>query len=78
MAEPPRLSEITLPEDHVVRSDENLESKWIYVQENPVRAGFVKAAEDWLYYLDFVNDGGKLSASPTERIPRESAGVDRS
>jgi len=64
--------------DRLLRSDENLESKWIYVQENPVRAGFVKRAEDWPYHLDFINDGGKLAASPTERIPRESAGVGRS
>ena len=51
--------------DHLLRSDENLESKWIYVQDNPVRHGLVQRAEDWPYYLDFVNDHGKLAASPT-------------
>jgi putative transposase len=50
--------------DRLLRSDEDLESKWIYVQENPVRAGFVKAAEDWPYYLDLISDE-KLAASPT-------------
>ncbi len=35
--------------DHVLRSDESYESKWIYVRENPVRAGLVSAAEDWPY-----------------------------
>lgn len=52
--------------DHLLRSDENLESKWIYVQDNPVRHGLVQRAEDWPYYLDFVNDDGKLAASPTK------------
>jgi putative transposase len=52
--------------DHLLRSDENLESKWIYVQDNPVRHGLVQRAKDWPYYLDFVNDDGKLAASPTK------------
>src|SRR5438105_11112842 len=50
--------------DRLLRSDEDLGSKWIYVQENPVRAGLVQRSEDWPYYLDFINDG-KLTASPT-------------
>ena len=33
--------------DHVLRSDESYESKWLYVRENPVRAGLVSSAEDW-------------------------------
>ena len=52
--------------DRLLRSDENLEDKWIYVQDNPVRAGLVQRAEAWPFYLDFINDGGKLAASPTE------------
>ncbi len=51
--------------DHLIRSDENLESKWIYVQDNPVRAGLVQRAEDWPFYLDLFNNDGKLTASPT-------------
>jgi putative transposase len=54
--------------DRLLRSDENLWSKWIYVKDNPVRHGLVQKAEDWPYYLDFIEecfDGGKLSASPT-------------
>jgi REP element-mobilizing transposase RayT len=50
--------------DRLLRSDEDLGSKWVYVQENPVRAGLVRRSEDWAYYLDFINDG-KLAASPT-------------
>ncbi len=42
--------------DRLLRSDENLHSKWIYVQDNPVRQGLVQQAEDWPYYLDFIND----------------------
>jgi len=33
--------------DHLIRSEESLEEKWRYVQENPVRAGLVERAEDW-------------------------------
>ncbi len=51
--------------DRLLRSDEDLGNKWIYVQENPVRAGFVQRFEDWPFYLDFINDE-KLTASPTE------------
>ena len=32
--------------DHVVRSNESYAEKWNYVQENPVRAGLVKSADD--------------------------------
>jgi putative transposase len=54
--------------DRLLRSNENLQSKWIYVKDNPVRHGFVQRAEDWSFYLGFINesDKGKLSASPTD------------
>jgi REP element-mobilizing transposase RayT len=53
--------------DRLLRSDENVRNKWIYVQDNPVRAGFVRRGGDWPFYLDFINDdNGKLAASPTE------------
>jgi REP element-mobilizing transposase RayT len=42
--------------DRLLRSDENLQSKWIYVKDNPVRHGFVQAADDWPYHLDFINE----------------------
>ena len=44
--------------DRLLRSDENLHNKWIYVQDNPVRKGLVQRWEDWPYYLDFMNDEG--------------------
>jgi len=42
--------------DRLLRSDENLHSKWIYVQDNPVRQGLVQRAQDWPYYLNFINN----------------------
>jgi len=42
--------------DRLLRSDENLRNKWIYVQDNPVRHGLVQKAQEWPYYLDFIND----------------------
>jgi len=35
--------------DHVLRSSESYEQKWLYVRDNPVRAGLVSRAEDWSY-----------------------------
>ena len=35
--------------DHLLRSDESYEFKWLYVRENPVRAGLVSTADDWPY-----------------------------
>ncbi len=35
--------------DHVLRSSESYEQKWLYVRDNPVRAGLVTRAENWPY-----------------------------
>ena len=35
--------------DHLLRSGESYNEKWLYVQQNPVRAGLVKDASDWPY-----------------------------
>jgi putative transposase len=40
--------------DHLLRNDESYAQKWIYVRENPVRAGLVKAAEDWPYAGEII------------------------
>jgi REP element-mobilizing transposase RayT len=40
--------------DHLLRSDENYAQKWEYVSQNPVRAGLVTRAEDWLYAGEIV------------------------
>ena len=33
--------------DHLLRSHESYDAKWLYVRENPVRAGLVEKSEDW-------------------------------
>jgi putative transposase len=35
--------------DHLIRSAESYEQKWMYVRDNPVRAGLVRDANDWEY-----------------------------
>lgn len=35
--------------DHLMRSAESYSEKWLYVRENPVRAGLVSRVEDWPY-----------------------------
>jgi putative transposase len=42
--------------DRLLRSDESLQDKWLYVEENPVRAGLVKQFKDWPYRFLF-NEG---------------------
>jgi putative transposase len=37
--------------DRLLRSDESLHDKWLYVRENPVRAGLVKNWKDWPYQI---------------------------
>jgi putative transposase len=57
--------------DRLLRSDENLRSKWIYVKDNPVRHGLAQRAEDWPYYLDFINEPGTGSC----QLPLQFRGV---
>jgi REP-associated tyrosine transposase len=40
--------------DHILRSNESYSQKWIYVRENPVRAGLVKSAAEWPYQGEIV------------------------
>ena len=51
--------------DRLLRSTESLHKKWLYVQENPVRAGLVQRWEDWPYRYEFNEQAGKRSACPT-------------
>jgi hypothetical protein len=37
--------------DRLLRSNESLHDKWLYVQENPVRAGLVAHSKDWPYQI---------------------------
>jgi REP element-mobilizing transposase RayT len=40
--------------DHVLRSDESYGQKWLYVHDNPVRAGLVSDSDAWPYQGEFV------------------------
>jgi REP element-mobilizing transposase RayT len=40
--------------DHVLRSDESYGQKWLYVRDNPVRAGLVSESAAWPYQGEFV------------------------
>ena len=42
--------------DRLLCSDESLYEKWIYLQENPVRAGFVSNSGDWPYQIGLDED----------------------
>jgi REP element-mobilizing transposase RayT len=51
--------------DRLLRSSESGQQKWLYLEQNPVRAGLVKRVEDWPFYLGSLSEDGKLTASPT-------------
>ncbi len=53
--------------DRLLRSDESLQSKWTYLEQNPIRAGLVKTVPEWPYYLGSLIVDGKLTASPTDK-----------
>ena len=40
--------------DHLMRHDESYAEKWVYVVENPVRAGLVACGADWPYQGEIV------------------------
>lgn len=40
--------------DHVLRSSVSYEEKWVYVRNNPVRAGLVQSADEWKYQGEIV------------------------
>jgi putative transposase len=42
--------------DRLLRSDESLYEKWLYLEKNPVRAGLVKNSKDWPYRFGFDHD----------------------
>jgi len=39
--------------DHVLRSEEQYEAKWLYVVQNPVRAGLCAQADEWPHQGEF-------------------------
>jgi putative transposase len=40
--------------DHVLRSEESYGQKWIYVRDNPIRAGLVPNADAWPYAGEII------------------------
>ena len=44
--------------DRLLRSDESVQHKWLYVRNNPVRAGLVRNWEDWPYRIGFEDETG--------------------
>jgi putative transposase len=52
--------------DRLLRSGESLHDKWLYIRENPVRAGLVQKWEDWPHRYEFNGEIGKRSACPTK------------
>jgi putative transposase len=38
--------------DHLLRSDESAQQKWLYVRDNPVRAGLANVWSDWPYRIE--------------------------
>jgi REP element-mobilizing transposase RayT len=63
--------------DRLLRSDENLWSKWIYVKDNPVRHGLVDKVDDWPSYLDYINEAPREAVSfpYRESVPIRTIGV---
>jgi REP element-mobilizing transposase RayT len=43
--------------DHVMRSSDSMTAKWLYVRDNPVRAGLVTKSDDWPYAGEIVPVG---------------------
>lgn len=41
--------------DHLIRQNESYSKKWVYVWENPVRAGLVSLAEDWPWRGEIIS-----------------------
>jgi putative transposase len=40
--------------DHLIRHSESYRAKWEYVSQNPVRAGLVPTADEWLWQGEIV------------------------
>jgi REP element-mobilizing transposase RayT len=39
--------------DRLLRSSDSVDEKWAYIEQNPVRAGYITRAEDWPYAIGF-------------------------
>jgi hypothetical protein len=50
--------------DRLLRTNESLHDKCLYIRENPVRAGLVQKWEDWPCCYEFNEEIGKRRACP--------------
>ena len=39
--------------DRLLRSEDSAQDKWLYIRENPARAGLVTRSEEWPYQIGF-------------------------
>ena len=46
--------------DRLLRGTESAQEKWVYIRENPVRAGLVTRWQDWPYRIGFERDEALL------------------
>jgi REP-associated tyrosine transposase len=51
--------------DRLLRTNESLHDKWLYIREDPVRAGLVQKWENRSYRYEFNEEIGKRRACPT-------------
>ena len=45
--------------DRLLRSRDDAQEKWIYMRENPVRAGLAQSWEEWPFYFDYREAEGE-------------------
>ncbi len=45
--------------DRLLRSRDDAQEKWIYMRENPVRAGLAGSWEEWPFYFDYREAPGE-------------------
>ena len=45
--------------DRLLRSKDDAQEKWIYMRENPVRAGLARSWEEWPFYFDYREAPGE-------------------
>ena len=55
--------------DRLLRREETAESKWMYIRENPVRAGLVNRWDDWPYFIGFQKSEESMGTHNRADIP---------
>ena len=62
--------------DRLLRAEESPQEKWLYMRQNPVRAGLVRRPEEWPYQMglgealtSLITPLRRLSNSPLTPAP---------